>query len=363
MRGALVALLAAAGLVAAQTEAFADPGFTAHPGAVATASVTNWIPSTAGLRRLIPVGTCADALGGYDNGYRTVPVYWAGGPDCTSLALSPKPPVPTNDNGSHPDYFTLRDGVVLEDGSVLGVGSHRLTGDGYFTEGFLDRRSANAVVSPPTTFPAPDGQHEDFNAVVRAGQTLVIAGDRSVSGTQHSAVWTSTDNGTTLTQVALPTDTAAASITGLAVDGTTIVAAGSTGVFWYSTDSGQSWQQSTMDETVTVSRVVAVARTAAGWLAIGTGSAPAVLTSTDGTRWAAADASAFGTAQLSALTTDSAGNPVVAGSSGSCGTAWTGDGAGGWVAADLGCTDVPLAATRLSDGRILLAGNHDLWSR
>jgi hypothetical protein len=103
-------------------------------------------------------------------------------------------------------------------------------------------------------------------------------------------------------------------------------------------------------------------------------SLPLVLTSQDGTHWMRMDSSAMGTGNIAAATVDSAGHPVLVGSAPRpksepnsrtvwCSSVWVGDGTTtGRKRGGLGCSeDPPSAAATLADGRVLIAGNRDLW--
>jgi hypothetical protein len=103
-------------------------------------------------------------------------------------------------------------------------------------------------------------------------------------------------------------------------------------------------------------------------------SLPLVLTSQDGNHWTRMDTSAMGTGEITAATVDSAGHPVLVGSAPRpkskpntrtvlCSSIWVGNGTTtGWKRGGLGCSeDPPRTAVTLADGRVLIAGNRDLW--
>jgi hypothetical protein len=86
------------------------------------------------------------------------------------------------------------------------------------------------------------------------------------------------------------------------------------------------------------------------------------------------DTSAMGNGEITAATVDSAGHPVLVGSAPRpkskpntrtvlCGSVWVGNGTTtDWKRGGLGCSeDPPRTAITLADGRVLIAGNRDLW--
>lgn len=85
----------------------------------------------------------------------------------------------------------------------------------------------------------------------------------------------------------------------------------------------------------------------------------------------------MGSGEIVATTVDGAGRPVLVGTVAHkkakpesatvrCGALWVGDGTastGKWKRGGLGCgEDWPITAITLTDGRVLVAGNRDLWT-
>ncbi|MCU1683891.1 MAG: hypothetical protein JWQ81_4630 [Amycolatopsis sp.] len=81
----------------------------------------------------------------------------------------------------------------------------------------------------------------------------------------------------------------------------------------------------------------------------------------------------FGKGGITGGTVDRAGNPVLIGKTYEphiekqrtryCSVVWTRDGSV-WKRGDLGCGESPATVvTTLEDGRVLVAGNRDLWLR
>jgi hypothetical protein len=178
------------------------------------------------------------------------------------------------------------------------------------------------------------------------------------------------------------------------VNGTEVVAFGaaatnafdfhSTGTIpvWHSTDSGSHWTSGEIAGMPPGTQMRRVLYASGQWVAVGGyaragafyDSLPLVLTSQDGTHWARMDTSAMGDGEISAAAVDSSGHPVLLGSAARpkskpetrtvwCGAVWLGDATlSRWKRGGLGCSeDPPSAVAVLSDGRVLITGNRDLW--
>jgi hypothetical protein len=119
---------------------------------------------------------------------------------------------------------------------------------------------------------------------------------------------------------------------------------------WRSVNGGRTWSVSVVTGIPELFRVVALTRAGNRWVAVGTTNVKftpgtVVLTNTDGVRWA--PGIPVGRGEISAATVDSSG-----------------DGVGPWRRGELGCGDSPpQAAVTLTDGRVLIASNRDLWIR
>ncbi|MEU6777446.1 hypothetical protein [Streptomyces sp. NPDC046759] len=152
--------------------------------------------------------------------------------------------------------------------------------------------------------------------------------------------------------------------------------------FWRSADGGVHWTSGDVTGMPPGTQVHRVLYASGHWFAVGGyakagafyDSLPLVLTSQDGTHWTRTDSSAMGTGTITAATVDSTGHPVLVGSAPRpksatdtrtmlCGSVWVGDGTTtSWQRGGLGCSeDPPSAAATLTDGRVLIAGNRDLW--
>ncbi|WP_042373772.1 hypothetical protein, partial [Streptacidiphilus neutrinimicus] len=382
-------------------------GFTAYPGAVQWPGASDYVAPGEGLRTLLPDGSCVLGIGTYANGYRDVPANWriaAGKKDCTELRLSPAPG--SGDSAAGSDGPPAADGgwngggvfgqAVLRwsDGSLIAVADRVTRFDAH---GVTEKELATLGLPVPAN---PDSESEDqgsVHAVARSGGRLLIAGELYLSRVEHPVLWTSDDVGATVRRVSLPAPTAAftaSPITGLATDGPDVVAVGgiASNYFnrqpdgrlpvWYSADGGAHWSLSQAAGIPPGTTVIGVVRAHGLWIAYGgvyqAGSPdqPVVLTSSDARHWQLSDPHALGNGDVVAATVDATGRPVLVGSEPIpqgvakrpryCGVLWlpADDGApgGNWRRVSLGCgTEPPTAATTLADGRVLVAGNRDLW--
>ncbi|MBC3839340.1 hypothetical protein GXW82_01365 [Streptacidiphilus sp. 4-A2] len=244
----------------------------------------------------------------------------------------------------------------------------------------------------------PDSESEDqgeAGTAIRVGQRLLIGGGEMLSEVYHPLLWVSDDVGATVRRVALPVPSgpdAHTAVGALAANGNSVVALAASAsnaytnapvgqlAIWYSTDAGSRWTVDSVGGLPAGAVMTGVIRLRNSWLAYGSivhyGSPdrPLVLTSTDGRSWQRNDGPGMGLGDLVAATVDQAGQPVLVGSqvlpkqqantlSTYCGAVWVGDGkAADWKRGALSCdTAPPTAAATLPDGRVIVAGNRDLW--
>ncbi|MFC1402200.1 MULTISPECIES: hypothetical protein [Streptacidiphilus] len=380
-------------------------GFKQYAGAVDYPTMTGphdtgYVAPGEGLRQLVPLGDCALGLGTFANGYHYVNVNWTGSAGCTRLSITPKP---TSDDATDVPG-SMRSGwagggltgdvvVPWDDGSLLAVGAA------------VTRRAANGqqtrLATLPLTFNAhPEQETADdasVNTAVRVGSRLLIGGGQTIDKTETPYVFASDDAGRTVSRVPLPAVDGlqpSTPVGDFGVNGAEVVAVGaaatnafdfhSTGTipFWHSTDSGSHWTSGQIVGMPPGTQVRRVLYASGQWVAVGGyaragavyDSLPLVLTSQDGTHWDRLDTSAMGAGEITAATVDSSGHPVLVGSSVRpkskpeaptvwCGAVWFGDPTlSRWKRGGLGCSqDPPGAVALLSDGRILIAGNRDLW--
>lgn len=381
-------------------------GFVRHAGAVEYASAPDsqggYVAPGEGLRQLVPVGKCALGEGTYANGYAYVNVNWTGSADCTKFTITPRP---GTENESDTPYSMrsgwggggLRGEVVVPwgDGSLIGVG------------GYLTRQTADGYQQKLATLPLTFNDHPEHetaddasvNAAVKVGSRLLIGGGRTVGMVTSPYLFSSDDGGATVNYVPLPPVAGAQPRTAVgrfAVNGTEVVAFGRTAsnaydfhtdngtiAFWHSADGGVTWTSGQVTGTPPGTEVHALLYTSGRWFAVGGYAAkgavydslPLVLTSEDGTHWSRADTTAMGEGEINTATVDAAGHPVLVGSAAQhksdpntrtsyCSAVWLGDGSPtGWTRGGLGCgEDSPTTAVTLTDGRVLIAGNRDLWA-
>ncbi|MCD9875906.1 hypothetical protein [Streptomyces guryensis] len=383
----------------------AQLGFKEYAGAVDYPSVTGphdkgYVAPREGLRQLVPLGDCALGEGTFANGYRYVNVNWTGSQGCTKLSITPKP-----DAADETDVpYSMRSGwlggglpgdvvVPWDDGSLIGVGAT-------LTRRAPDGEQVRLATLPLTFNTHPEQETADdasVNTAVKVGSLLLIGGGQTVDHVESPYVFASHDAGRTVRRVPLPPIDGrqpSTPVGDLGVHGTEVVAFGAAATnaydfhpsgtipFWRSADGGAHWTSGDITGTPPGTQVHSVLYASGHWLAMGGyakagafyDSLPLVLTSQDGTHWTRMDTSAMGTGVITAATVDSAGRPVLVGSAPRpksrpntrtvlCGSVWVGNGtAKGWKRGGLGCSeDPPSAAVTLADGRVLIAGNRDLW--
>ncbi|MCR6481487.1 hypothetical protein M8542_01520 [Amycolatopsis sp. OK19-0408] len=361
MRRLVLALVLLAAACGQSTAAPADDGpksalgFAAHAGAVEFPSDTDWIPTTGGLTGLVPVGGCVLGIGDYATGNRMLNVNWTGGADCAALRIGPI-------GGGLPAIAA----VPEPDGSVSGVRtkfSHRDTGGTVTELGELRGR-------------------RDVRALARSGGNLVAVGTAFLDGqTTRPVAWVSDDGGRTERTVVLPLAPGVGGANGpnsVAAAGSELLAAGYSNPrlqLWASHDGGGSW---TLSEPATPSDetlVYGILPVAGQWLLYGETTdghtqKPFVVTGKPGA-WSTVDIP--GPGGVVAGTLDAHGNPVLATRTfeqvpvnarpRSCSAVLVRAGQG-WQRGDLGCAESPVrVAATLTDGRVMLAGNRDLWLR
>lgn len=380
-------------------------GFKEYPGAVDYPSVTGphdkgYVAPREGLRQLVPLGNCALGEGTFANGYRYVNVNWAGSNGCTKLSITPKPGAA--DESDVP--YSMRSGwaggglpgdvvVPWGDGSLIGVGAT-------LTRRAPDGEQVRLATLPLTLNTRPEQETADdasVNTAVKVGSLLLIGGGQTVDQVESPYVFASDDAGKTVRRVPLPTIDGrqpSTPVGDFGVNGKEVVAFGaaatnaydfhSTGTipFWRSADGGAHWTSGDITGMPPGTQVRSVLHASGHWFAVGGhakagafyDSLPLVLTSQDGTHWTRMDTSSMGTGEITAATVDSVGHAVLVGSvprpksnpntrTVLCGSVWVGNGtAKGWKRGSLGCSeDPPRTAVTLKDGRVLIAGNRDLW--
>jgi hypothetical protein len=202
--------------------------------------------------------------------------------------------------------------------------------------------------------------------------------------TTRPVAWLSTDDGATVTEVALPHDQAKADMTDLpwsvAAAGSTVVAVtfGSPLGIWSSTDAGHTWTVDHVRDLPTSTTIRGLLPMGDQWLLYGaadTGRAPngPVLISGTPGKWHLDDTTALGEGGIVAATVDARGLPVLLGKTYQpnvpgenntyCSMVWTRT-TTSWDRGDLGCAQQPATTiTTLHDGRVVIAGNRDLWIR
>ncbi|GAA2473464.1 hypothetical protein GCM10010276_05470 [Streptomyces longisporus] len=383
----------------------AELGFKEYAGAVDYPSVTGphdkgYVAPREGLRQLVPLGNCVLGEGTFANGYRYVNVNWAGSHGCTRLSITPKPGAA--DESDVP--YSMRSGwlggglpgavvVPWGDGSLIGVGA-TLTRRG------PDGEQVRLATLPLTFNSRPEQETADdatVNTAVKVGSLLLIGGGQTVDQVESPYVFASDDAGKTVRRVSLPPIDGrqpSTPVGDFGVNGREVVAFGaaatnaydfhSTGTipFWRSADGGAHWTSGHITGTPPGTQVHRVLHVSGRWFAVGGhakagafyDSLPLVLTSRDGNHWTRTDTSPMGTGEITAATVDSAGHPVLVGSAPRpktnpntrtvlCSSVWVGNGTTkGWKRGSLGCgEDPPSAAVTLKDGRVLIAGNRDLW--
>ena len=375
-----------------------DLGFVRHAGAVQWPSASDFVPPGEGLRMLLPDGDCVRAIGTYQNGYRGVTANWTGEPACDRLRLDPAPDG-AQAGGDGPPGVTggWRGGGISADAAVVEPGGSILAAD---SSGLTRYRGTAAEELARADLSTVGFEGQGSRSLVRgmavtgSGRIVVDAGMSTPSG-DAPVVLRSDDRGATLRRVTLPADpgldrpdgSVRQVVSVLAADGETVVALGS-GVgrtsAWRSADGGRTWSVSAVTGLPPHLLLTRLVRTGDRWVALGgvdrteagAQDDTYVLTSEDGRTWRPGATGGLGAGRVRDVTVDEAGDlvvagvvddsrPVSAGEAGDhCGVVWIGDGVRQWERGELGCGDAPpQAVTTLRDGRVLIAGNRDLWLR
>ena len=396
-------------------------GFTVHRNAVdyPAAPYPGGRPYAApgeGLRVLVPLGDCVLGVGTYANGYGYVPVNWTADASCSHLALDPAPRSGGNGGNGEGDGTTAGGGADVPDSMRTGWAGGGLPGDAVvpWTGGSLLGIGGSVVRQDPDGLrtplaalhlPArtrPQDETADDAAVttaVKAGPRLLIGGGQYTDRVESPFLFVSDDDGATVRRRPLPPAVPGRALPAtplgrLAVDGRDVVGFGlaatngydftSAGTlpYWFSADDGAHWTGSQLTGMPPGSTIAGVLHAAGRWFAYGGyarpgafhDALPLLLTSTDGRHWTRTDTTAMGGGAIVTGTVGGAGYPVLVGADPvtdsppgtrrtSCAAVWVGDGsAAGWRRGDLGCGEnPPTAAATLRDGRVLLAGDRDLW--
>nr|WP_296072545.1 sialidase family protein [uncultured Actinoplanes sp.] len=356
---------------------------------------SDWVPQGSGLRAMVPLASCVLAFGDYQNGFRAVTANWTGEPNCDRLRLNPPPDgsrgdgdgVPGAVNGWRGGGVSADAALVEPDGAVLAASG---TGLSRYRDG---RRQELARVDLSTAGFEGQGSRSLVSGMVRTHSgRIVINADLVRSVGPPPAVLVSDDGGISVHRVDLPAPAGLKPdgrqlLAVLAADGDTVVAIGygwQRPGAWRSTDGGRTWSVSTIDGLPQQLMLTRLVRTGGRWLAFGAVDRTAtreqdttfVLTSVDGITWKSGPAAGMGAGRVSDVTVDEYGTVVATGviddsrphtdgrRDDYCGVVWVGDGSGPWRRGELGCSDSPpQAVVTLQDGRVLIAGNRDLWLR
>ncbi|MEV4058353.1 hypothetical protein AB0J55_44710 [Amycolatopsis sp. NPDC049688] len=346
-------------------------GFEAHAGAVQFPSDSDWVPDNVGLKALVPVNGCVLGLGTFANGYRDVTANWTGDAGCTTLRFSPSPgrggPGPeAAGNGWRGGGLPGVAAVPGPDGSVLGVHAK------------FARRDADGTV---TELGELRGQR-DPRALARSGGTLVATGTAFLDGrTTRPVAWLSDDEGKTERTVVMPVAAGAEGADGpwsVVAAGPELLAAGFSNPhlqIWASHDGGGSWTVSELPTPPDQTLVSGILPVGGQWLLYGEVSdgrsqKPFVRLGKPGA-WSTVEVP--GPGAVVGGTLDAHGHPVLAvrnrepfrdkQNTRYCSAVLAREGQA-WQRGELGCGESPVrAATTLADGRVLIAGNRDLWLR
>jgi hypothetical protein len=372
-----------------------DLGFVRHGDAVDWPAASDWMPQGSGLRTLVPLAECVLALGDYRNGHRAVTANWTGEPACDRLRLDPAPDGSHGGGDGPPDAVNgwpgggvSADAALVEpDGTILAASSNGLS---RYRDG---QREELARADLSTAGFEGQGSRSLVRGMVRTRSgRIVVNADLTTSVGPPPAVLVSDDGGKSLHRVDLPAPggpkpTERQLLAVLAADRDTVVAIGygwNRPGAWLSTDGGRTWAVSTVDGLPQHLMLTRLVRTGGRWLAFGAvdrteageQDTTFVLTSVDGLRWEPGPTAGLGAGRVSDVTVDQSGTVVATGviddsrphaegrRDDYCGVVWLGDGTGPWRRGELGCGDSPpQAVATLRDGRVLIAGNRDLWLR
>ncbi|MFI5932302.1 sialidase family protein [Actinoplanes sp. NPDC051494] len=353
---------------------------------------------------LVPEGGCARGIGTYANGYRDVGANWLGTEVCDRLRLDPAPDAggivgaggtvgdgpPDVANGWRGGGISAQAVAVEPDGALLTADD---TGLARYRDGKREQLARSELSTEG--FEGQGTRSMVRGLAVTGSGVIVLDAGLSTAARTAPALLLSTDRGRTLRRVDLPIDPdrtilpdGTREVVGvIAAAGDTIVAIGTQlrrATVWRSADGGDTWAVSSIDGLPGNTQMMRLVRAGAHWIALaGVASEGAgrqdttfVLTSDDARHWAPGDMRGLGEGRIWDATVDAAGDVVMVGVTydyehrdgdlppDPCGVVWTGDGDGPWKRGGLGCGDSPpQAVTTLRDGRVLIAGNRDLWLR
>ncbi|XVV11411.1 hypothetical protein ACQP2X_42315 [Actinoplanes sp. CA-131856] len=372
------------------TVAAADLGFELHADAVDWPASSDWVPPGSGLRALVALSSCALALGDYQNGYRAVTANWTGETACDRLRLNPAPTA-ARGSGDLPDGWpgggVSADAALVEPGGTILAASS--SGLARYRDG---KREELARADLSKAGFEGQGTRSRVAGMARTGSGRIIVNADLVDAVgPPPAVLVSDDNGRSVRRVDLPAPAGSQPasrqlLSVLAAAGDTVVAIGfgwdHPGA-WRSTDGGRTWSASTVDGLPQHLMLTRVVHSGGRWTAFGgvdrteagEQDTTYVLTSSDGLHWKPGPTGGLGAGRITDVTVDTTGTmvvtgaiddslPITGGRPDFCGVVWLGDGTHQWQRGELGCGDAPpQAATTLRDGRVLIAGNRDLWLR
>ncbi|MEU4423617.1 hypothetical protein AB0F81_23560 [Actinoplanes sp. NPDC024001] len=366
-----------------------DLGFVRHGNTVDWPAASDWVPPGSGLRALLPTADCVLALGDYQNGHRAVTANWTGPSTCDRLRLSPAPDRSGSSGDGPPDAvggwpgggISADAAIVQPDGTILAAASDGLSA---YRNG---QRQELARADLSTVGFEGNGSRSLVRGLARTNSgRIIVNADLTTSIGPPPAVLISGNGGRSLRRADLPAGPRSDSrqlLAVLAADGDTVVAIGygwpRVGA-WRSSDGGRTWEVSTIDGLPQHLMLTRLVRAGGQWLAFGAvdrteageQDAPYVLTSADGLTWKPGGTTGMGAGRVSDVTVDQSGTVLVTGviddsrpgADDYCGVLWAGDGSAPWQRGELGCSDSPpQAITTLRDGRVLIAGNRDVWLR
>ncbi|XVU24059.1 WD40/YVTN/BNR-like repeat-containing protein [Actinoplanes sp. CA-054009] len=373
------------------TVAASELGFERHAGAVDWPAGSGWVPPGSGLHALVPLSSCALGLGDYQNGYRAVNANWTGGPACDRLRLDPAPSA-ARGSGELPDGWpgggVSADAALVEPGGAILAASSR----GLARYRGSEREDLARADLSKAGFEGQGSRSRVSGMVRTSSGRIIINADLVDAAGPPPAVLVSDDEGRTVRRVDLPQPAGPRPasrqlLAVLAADGDTVVAIGygwDRPGAWRSTDGGRTWSVSTIDGLPGHLMLTRLVHSGGRWTALGgvdrteagEQDQTYVLTSTDGLHWKPGPTAGLGAGRITDVTVDASGTLVATGviddsrphvegrPDDFCGVVWLGDGAHPWQRGEMGCGDAPpQAVTTLRDGRVLIAGNRDLWLR
>jgi hypothetical protein len=265
--------------------------------------------------------------------------------------------------------LTATGAVAWKDGSVIAAGAN------------FHRRGTDGI----TTLGALDG-YRKTSAMAGTGDRLIAVGTGyPVKDKIRPMVWLSDDAGASSRWAELPQPEGEDPLDGphtLAADGDSVLAASYSGrqvKLWSSTDRGTNWTFSKTPDLPVDTTINGVQRVDGEWMLFGRAqgarqpNVPVVLRGDPAKTWRLDNGSRLGEGGITAGTVDKAGKAILLGENietgGTnkrtryCAAVWVQDGPD-WERGELGCGESPpRTVTTLEDGRVLIAGNQDLWLR